>query len=115
MLVSLPHPVNPARITKDDSIQANCNILQTAGDLARLVINLNQLLGKERDLNLHLLEESINLKSLLDLKNNRLLENINEQSFNTLENESKVDESPKIVHEKIQVENNNGNDRNVRR
>ena len=81
--LSPSHPVNPARITKDDSIQANCNILQTAGDLARLVINLNQLLGKERDLNLHLLEESINLKSLLDLKNNRLLENINEQSFNT--------------------------------
>ena len=56
---------------------------QTADDLARSVIDLNQLLGKERDLNLRLLEENFNLKSLLGLNNNRLQENINEQSFNT--------------------------------
>ena len=46
------HPVGPARIAKDDSIHADSNIFQTAGDLARSVIDLNRLLDKERDLNL---------------------------------------------------------------
>ena len=110
--LSPSHPVNPARITKDDSIHADSNIFQTAGDLARSVIDLNQLLGKEHDLNLRLLEENFNLKSLLGLNNNRLQETINEQSFNTLDNESELDESPKIVYENIQVKNNNGNDKN---
>ena len=109
--LSPSHPVNPARITKDDSIHADSNIFQTAGDLARSVIDLNQLFGKERDLNLRLLEENFNLKSLLGLNNNRLQETINEQSFNTLDNESELDESPKIVYENIQVKNNNGNDK----
>ena len=112
--LSPSHPVNPARITKDDFIHADSNIFQTASDLARSVIELNQLLGKERDLNIRLLKENFNLKSLLGLNNNRLQETINEQSFNTLDNESELDESPKIVYENIQVENNNGNDNNNR-
>ena len=109
--LSPSHPDGPARITKDDSIHADSNIFQTAGDLARSVIDLNRLLDKERDLNLRLKEENFNLKSLLDLNNNRLQETINEQSFNTLDNESELDVSPKIVYESIQVENNSGNDR----
>eukprot|EP00112_Aurelia_sp_Birch-Aquarium-sp1_P009895 Seg2143.1 transcript_id=Seg2143.1/GoldUCD/mRNA.D3Y31 product="hypothetical protein" protein_id=Seg2143.1/GoldUCD/D3Y31 len=109
--LSPTHPINPARITKADSIHADSNIFQTAGDLARSVIDLNQQLGKECDLNLRLLEENFNLKSLLGLNNKRLQETINEQSFDTLDNESELDESPKIVYENIQVENNNGNDK----
>ncbi len=44
-----------------------------------------------------------------------LQETISEHPINTLDNESELDESPKIVYENIQVKNNNGNDKHVRR
>ena len=43
------------------------------------------------------MKENFNLKSLLDLNSNRLQETINEQSLNTLDNESELDVSPKIA------------------
>ena len=102
--LSPSYPVNPARIKKDDSIHADSDMFQTAGDLARSVIDFNQLLGKERDLNyFRLLEENFNLNSLLGLNNNRIQKTINKHSFNALDNEPELDESPKIVYESIQI------------